>query len=79
MGDSVASVVTCNVACFSVETTRLPSQIRRLDIDGCTLSIPGDSSVDDSRLQYFQRDDSGRWEVGVPFQSSPLTKTVDSY
>ena len=64
MGESVASVVTCNVACFSVENTRLPSQIRRLDIDGCTLSILGNSSVDDSRLHYFQRDGSGRWEVG---------------
>ena len=65
IGDSAASVVTCNVACFSVEATQLPSQIRQLDIDGCTLSTPSDGSADDSRLHYFQRDDSGRWGVGL--------------
>lgn len=71
MGDSIASVVTCNVACFSVEATQLPSQIRRLDIDGCTLSISDDGSANDSRLHYFQRDDSGRWRVGLFSSPSP--------
>jgi hypothetical protein len=66
MGDGgIASVVTFNVACFSVEAARLPSQIQRLDIDGCTLSIPGNDPADDPRLHYFQRDDSGRWGVSV--------------
>ena len=73
MGDNIASVVTCNVACFSVEATRLPSQIRRLDIDGRALSIPDDGSADDSRLHYFQRDDSSGWRVGL-FPVFPLTK-----
>jgi hypothetical protein len=77
MGDSgIASVVTCNVACFSVEATRLTSQIRRLDIDGCTLSIPDDDgSADDSRLHYFQRDDSGRWGVGGSLLTKPALRT----
>ena len=80
LGDSTASVVTRNVACFSVEATRLPNQIRRLDIDGCTLSIPGNDSADDSRLYYFQRGDSGRWVVGsfLVFPSDP-TKPSLSY
>jgi hypothetical protein len=58
MGGSIASVTTCNVACFSIDVNQL--EVRRLDIDGCTLSIP-DISAGVPQL-YFERD-SGGWRV----------------
>jgi hypothetical protein len=65
MGESIASVTTCNVACFSVDVNQL--EVRRLDIDGCTLAIP-DISAGVSRLS-FERD-SGGWRVSFLFPIS---------
>jgi hypothetical protein len=61
MSDGIVSVVTCNVGCFSFDATQL--EVRRLDIDGCTLAIPN-GAAGDSQL-YFQHD-SGRWRVSFP-------------
>jgi len=58
MSDGIVSVVACNVGCFSVDATQL--EVRRLDIDGCTLAIPN-GAAGDSQL-YFHHD-SGRWRV----------------
>src|SRR6266850_4631304 len=70
MGESVVSVSTCNVGCFSVGANQLEG--RRLDIDGCTLAIPDVStSTSDSRL-YFERD-YGRWRVCFHFSVVPIT------
>jgi hypothetical protein len=66
MGESVVSVSTCNVGCFSVDANQLEG--RRLDIDGCTLAVldvSPSTSTGDSRL-YFERD-YGRWRVCFHF------------